>query len=683
MPKLTIDGKEIIVEEGTTVIQACEALGIEIPRFCYHERLAIAGNCRMCLVEMEKSPKPIASCAQPALEGMVIKTDTPMVKKAREGVMEFLLINHPLDCPICDQGGECDLQDQAYFYGKGQSRYTEEKRAVKDKYMGPLVETHMTRCIHCTRCIRFLEDVAGTSELGAIGRGEEMQVTTYIEKSLSSELSGNIIDLCPVGALTSKPYAFKARSWELKNTESIDVLDAVGSNIRVDSRGREVMRILPRINDDINEELISDKTRFSYDGLKYQRLDIPMIRKGNLLEIASWEEALETLANKIKKSAPDKIGAIAGDLTDVETMLITKEMLKNLGSNNFDCRQDGSLVDNKYRSLYTFNTTISGIESADVCLVIGSNPRHEATVLNARIRKAHLYNDLKIAVIGEKVDLTYPYRHLGNNPWILKQIADGDHPYCSILSKAKNPMIIIGSQVMARDDFEATLHYAKRIVNEYKVVRDGWNGFNVLQRAASRVGGLDIGFIPEEDGKSTTQMLMEKMDVLFLLGADEVDFSKLNSDTFVVYIGHHGDKGAHRADIILPGAAYTEKDATYVNLEGRPQRTNLVVYPPREAKQDWAIINDIIRSLKLNLKYNSVTQVRRKMMEVSKIFEQLNKLKPSNDFPLEGSKLKDFSSDYLTNPIENYYMTDPISRNSKTMALCVRDILNHSNREVA
>ncbi|MBA8666669.1 NADH-quinone oxidoreductase subunit G [Holosporaceae bacterium 'Namur'] len=683
MPKLTIDGKEIVVEEGTTVIQACETLGIEIPRFCYHERLAIAGNCRMCLVEMEKSPKPVASCAQPALEGMVIKTDTPMVKKAREGVMEFLLINHPLDCPICDQGGECDLQDQAFFYGRGKNRYTEEKRAVKDKYMGPLVATHMTRCIHCTRCVRFLEDVAGTPELGAIGRGEEMEVTTYIEKSLSSELSGNIIDLCPVGALTSKPYAFKARNWELKKTETIDVLDAVGSNIRADSRGREIMRILPRINDDINEEWISDKTRFSYDGLKYQRLDTPMVKKGDLLEAVSWEEALSTLADKITKSSAEKIGAIAGDLTDVETMLVTKEMLQKLGSANFDCRQDGSQVDNKYRSLYTFNTTIAGIEQADVCLIIGSNPRHEAAILNARIRKAHLYNNLKVAAIGEKVDLTYPYRYLGNNAWILKQIADGDHPYCSILNSAKNPMIIIGSQVLCRDDFEATLYQIKRIVNEYKVIRDDWNGFNVLQRAASRVGGLDIGFIPGKSGKSVNRMVTEKMDVLFLLGADEINFSKLHPDTFVVYIGHHGDKGAHRADIILPGAAYTEKEATYVNLEGRPQRTNLVVYPPNEAKEDRVIISDIIRSLRLDLDYSNVKQVRNKMSEVAKIFEQMNRIKISNEFPEKGGKFKDFLSDNFTNPFENYYMTDPISRNSRTMALCTKEITGSANQKVA
>jgi NADH-quinone oxidoreductase subunit G len=674
MPKLTIDGKEIVVEEGTTVIQACEMLGIEIPRFCYHERLDIAGNCRMCLVEMEKSPKPIASCAQPAMEGMVIKTNTPMVKKAREGVMEFLLINHPLDCPICDQGGECDLQDQALFYGRGKNRYNEEKRAVKDKYMGPLVETHMTRCIHCTRCVRFLEDVAGIPELGAIGRGEDMEISTYIEKSLSSELSGNIIDLCPVGALTSKPYAFKARSWELKKTESIDVLDAVGSNIRIDSRGREVLRVLPRLNENINEEWIADKSRFSYDGLIYQRLDVPMVKKNDILEPVSWEEALSKLASQIKKSSPEKIGAIAGDLTDVETMLVAKEMLSKLGSKNYDCRQDGSLISNEYRSMYLFNSTIVNIENADSCLIIGSNPRVEAAILNSRIRKAHVHNNLKVALIGEKVELSYPYRHLGNNPWVLKQIADGEHPYCETLQKAKKPLLIVGSGVIARDDFEASLYQLKRIINDHKVIRDDWNGFNVLQRAASRVGGLDIGFIPEAGGKTTKEMVIGEMDLIFLLGADEIDFSKLNKNTFIVYIGHHGDAGANRADMVLPGAAYTEKDATYVNLEGRVQQTNPAVFPPKEAIEDWKIINNISQTLKLGFNYLDLSQLRKKMCQINKVFEKINQVSQAAKFPLTQGKLKEFSSDTFQNPLFNYYMTDPISRNSRVMAQCIREI---------
>lgn len=675
MPKLTIDGQEITVEEGTTVMQACEALGIEIPKFCYHERLAIAGNCRICLVEMEKSPKPVASCAQPCLENMVIRTDTPMVKKAREGVMEFLLINHPLDCPICDQGGECDLQDQAFIYGKGASRFQENKRAIKDKYMGPLIKTHMTRCIQCTRCVRFMEDVAGTTELGAIGRGEDMAITTYIEQSIKSELSGNIIDLCPVGALTSRPYAFNARPWELKHTESIDVLDAVGSNIRVDSKEREVMRILPRINEEVNEEWISDKSRFAYDGLKYQRLDVPMVRKAGKLEVSTWEEALLALTQKMQSVTADKIGAIAGDLTDVETMLMMKSLLQKLGSANYDCRQDQSKIDNSARALYLFNTTMAGITKADLCLIIGTNPRHEAPILNIKLRKAVVERGLKVALLGEKVDLSYDYKHLGENPWILKQIADRDHPYCELLDKAKSPMIILGSGAAARDDFDAILYNIKKIVKENAVVKDGWNGYNFLQRSASRVGGLDIGFVPGEQGKNTIQMLKE-MEILFLLGADELDFARLNPNAFVVYIGHHGDAGAHRADIILPAAAYTEKDATYVNLEGKVQHTRLAVYPPHEAMADWQIIIKLAGALGLEMGCKTLSEVRKYMAQTSKTFANVDMITAANDFPMTLGKMKEFANDKFINPISNYYMTDSISRNSKTMANCTKEIVN-------
>lgn len=673
MPRLTIDGKEIVVPEGTTVIQACEMLGIEIPKFCYHERLMIAGNCRMCLVEMERSPKPIASCAQPCMENMVIKTDTEMVRKAREGVMEFLLINHPLDCPICDQGGECDLQDQALFYGKDSNRFDENKRTVRDKYMGPLIKTHMTRCIHCTRCVRFLDDVAGTQELGAIGRGEDMEITTYIESALSSELSGNIIDLCPVGALTSKPYAFKARSWELKKTESIDVLDAVGSNIRIDSRGNEVMRILPRVNEDINEEWLADKSRFSYDGLKYQRLDAPIIKQGEEYKVIGWDEALSILAKQVLSTTADKIGAIAGDLTDVETMLLTKEFLQKLGSNNYDCRQDGSLLGGQHRVFYLFNTQIKNITHADVCLIVGSNPRHESPVLNARIRKAYVENRTQIALIGEEADLSYPYRHLSNNPWVLKQIADGEHPFCEVLKRATNPMIIVSSQVFVGSDLGAVLYNIKRIVAEYNIVRSDWNGYNTLQRAASRVGGYEIGFLPNSQGKPTFQMLSE-MHLTFLLGADEIDFSKISKDNFIVYIGHHGDNGSNHANLILPGAAYTEKEATYVNLEGKAQSTNKAVFAPGEAMEDWQIIANIAKMAGLDLGYANVAEIRRKMQSISKTFANYGEPIPADDFPAQIGKMKYFTSDLFIYPIKSYYMTDVISRNSKTMAKCVEEL---------
>ena len=533
MPKLKINNITVEVQDGATVLQACEKAGIEIPRFCYHEKLAIAGNCRMCLVEIEKSPKPVASCAHPATEGMTIYTNTPLVKKAREGVLEFLLINHPLDCPICDQGGECDLQDESLKYGKGESRFHEDKRAVKDKYMGPLIKTHMTRCIHCTRCVRFIEDIAGTYELGAVGRGNDMQITTYIEKSVTSELSGNIIDLCPVGALTSKPYEFKARAWELHKTESIDVLDAVGSNIRIDSIGNEVMRILPRQNELINEEWISDKTRFAYDGLKYQRLDKPMSKVSRRLQPVSWEVAYNKIKDKISNTAPQKIGAIAGDLTDVETMLAMKLFLNSLNCYNHECRQDGSFLDNGNRSDYIFNTTIQDIEKADICLIFGSNPRHEATILNARIRKAYLHNNLQVALIGEKLDLTYPYRHLGINPWTLKQIADGSHPYCKVLEKAKNPMMIIGSNMLIQEDFKAVFHHSKKILKQYSFIQKEWNGFNVLQKVASRVGGLDIGFLPKEKNMCVEKIL-KKSNLLFLLGADEINFNHIKKETFII-----------------------------------------------------------------------------------------------------------------------------------------------------
>ena len=672
MTKLTVNGMEIEVPSGSNVLQACEAAGFEIPRFCYHEKLAVAGNCRMCLVEVEKASKPVASCAQTVVDGMVVHTDTPMVKKARENVMEFLLINHPLDCPICDQGGECDLQDQAMKYGKGYSRFEESKRAVVDKYMGPLISTNMNRCIHCTRCVRFLEEVAGTNELGAIGRGEEMEITTYISKAISSELSGNIIDLCPVGALTAKPYEFQFRSWELKKTSAIDVMDAVGSNIIIGSRGIEVMRILPNRNDDINEEWISDKTRFAFDGLKYQRLDTPMAKKHGKLEPCDWQTAFEQIKQQITANSPSKIGAIAGDFTDVETMFITKKLFNELGSSNYDCRQDCNLLVNSERWFYTFGSTINGIEKSDLCLIIGSNPRTEAPVINARIRKAFLHHNMRVALIGEKVDLNYEYQHLGNNPWILKQIIAEEHPFVEQLNNAINPIIIVGASVFTRNDFEAFAYHLKKICTQFKIVRNDWNGFNVLHTAASRVGGLDIGFIPT---KGSAKDIITDSKVLFLLGADEIDLKQIPNYTFVVYIGHHGDRSVYRADVILPGAAYTEKDATYVNTEGRVQRTYAAIPPPRYAKPDWQIINELAKNLGTGLHFGSLNNLRDQLIKEYKLFNYVGTI-VSNEVKINLGKMKDFEQDYFAPTSTNFYMSDSISRNSKTMANCVKEILN-------
>jgi len=673
MAKLTVNGIEIEVPNGSTVLQACEAVGAEIPRFCYHEKLAIAGNCRMCLVEVEKSPKPVASCAQPVADGMIVHTDTPSVKKAREGVMEFLLINHPLDCPVCDQGGECDLQDQAMKYGKGYSRFEEKKRAVVDKYMGPLISTNMNRCIHCTRCVRFLEDVAGTNELGAIGRGEDMEITTYIGNSISSELSGNIIDLCPVGALTAKPYEFQFRSWELKKTFSIDVFDGVGSNIIIGSRGTEVMRILPNRNDEINEEWISDKTRFAHDGLKYQRLDTPMVKKNGKLELCDWVEAFIAIKEKISVTTPEKIGAIAGDFIDVETMFLAKKLFTELGSQNYDCRQNGSFLDNSERWLYTFGTTINNIEKADACLILGSNPRHEAAIINARIRKAFLNNKMKIALIGEKIDLNYDYEHLGDTTSILKQIADGEHNFCEILKNAKNPIIIVGANVFTRKDFEAFIYYLKKICISFEIIRDGWNGFNVLHSSAAIVGGLDVGFIPQVKSISTQDIIMNS-DVLFLFGADEIDFKQIPQETFVIYQGHHGDNGAHRADVILPSAAYTEKDGTYVNTEGRVQRTYAAVPPPRYAKPDWEIINELAKSLNIDFVIESLNELRNLILKEFPEFGYVNNIM-QNDIKITLKKKKEFNKNPIINVMKNFYMNDCISRNSRVMANCTQEIL--------
>ena len=673
MPKLTVNDIEGGVEDGSTVLHACEEAGVEIPRFCYHDRLSIAGNCRMCLVDLERAPKPIASCAMPAGDGMVIRTDTDRIKKAREGVMEFLLINHPLECPICDQGGEGDLQDQAIGYGFDGSRFSENKRAVDNKHMGPLISTVMTRCIHCTRCVRFATEVAGVPELGAIGRGETMEITTYLEKTLASELSANVIDLCPVGALTSRPYAFTARPWELNKVETVDVMDALGSNIRVDARGAQVMRVLPRLNEDINEEWISDKTRYAIDGLRCQRLDKPFARgRDGRLHPVSWDEALKSLAAALRKAKPDRIAAIAGNQVDVESMFALKNLMSRLGSPNIDCRQDGAKIGGN-RAGYLFNSTVAGIDEADALLIIGSNPRLEAAVLNARIRRNWLSSRMPIGVVGPKIDLTYNADFLGDDSSILDALADGSHKFSAKLKKAKRPMIIIGMGALKRTDGAAMLGKARQIAEACGVVANGWNGFNMLHNAAARVGGLDIGFVPSRGGMDIAAMgkaaKASRLDVLWLLGADEIDFEVFSS-SFVVYQGHHGDAGAHHADLVLPGAAYTEKDGIYVNTEGRVQYASRAAFPPGDAREDWAIIRAVSGIIGKSVGFDSLVELRAALCALHPHFADADHIIPAKWAPFGGrAKL---SSSPVGYAIDNFYMTCAISRASETMAECVR-----------
>lgn len=683
MPKLTINGMEIEVEQGTSIIQAAETLGVEIPRFCYHDKLSVPANCRMCLVEVEGGPpKPVASCAMACGEGMVVKTDSPMVKKARKGVMEMLLINHPLDCPICDQGGECDLQDQAVAYGMDRSRFHENKRAVKDKELGPLIETSMNRCINCTRCVRFAEEIAGTPTLGQFHRGEDAEIGTFIDKIVDTELSGNMIDICPVGALTSKPYAFKARSWELKKTESIDVHDAVGSNIRVDSRGNEVMRILPRLNEDVNEEWISDKTRFSYDGLKYSRIDRPYVRceeSGKLKEV-SWPEALAVIAKKLKGMKGENIAALAGDLADVESMVALKELMESLGSPNMDCRTDGAKFDPSNRAGYIFNSGIAGIEEADHIILVGTNPRLEATMVNARIRKAWLERRVPITVIGAKDDLTYPYEHAGTTPQDLEKFVKANGGKL----KAKKPMMIVGAGIFTRGDGEALHNSVYDAAEKLGLVTKDWNGFNVLHTAASRVGALDIGFLPQAGGKDYESIIAGTKDgstkALFLLNADEFDArSSIGWKTFVIYQGHHGDHAAARADVILPGAAYTEKTATYVNTEGRVQIARQAIFPPGEAKEDWKIIRALSETLGKTLPYNTGTELRAHIADTWKTFTAIDELIPEK-WGTFGDKGKMEKEDF-TSPVKKYYLTNPIARASKTMRECQNTFANTDQKE--
>lgn len=669
MAKITIDGKEIEVEDGIPLIQACEIAGIEIPRFCYHDKLRIAGNCRMCLVEVEKAPKPVASCAMPVSNGMVVHTNTPNVKKAREGVMEFLLINHPLDCPICDQGGECDLQDQAFKYGKGNNRFHENKRSVKDKHMGPLIQTHMTRCIHCTRCVRFMSDLAGVPELGATGRGEHMEITSYLEKGLTSELSGNIIDVCPVGALNSKPYAYTARSWELKHTDSIDVFDAMGSNIRIDTRGLEVMRILPRINEDINEEWISDKIRFSYDGLKLQRIDRPFVKSGAKLSPSSWDEAINAIAAKIKSSDKPKIGAIAGTMIDVESMFAMKTLLKKLGSENIDFNQFGYNFDTSSRSNYIFNTKFAGIENADLLLIIGANIRKNAPVLGARINKLSRFGSLKIARIGEEDNQTFQLEELGNDLKILDSIEKGKSEFAKKLKEAKNPVIIVGDAIYSRQDSQAILARISSICEKYNVIRDDWNGFNILHNHASVVGALDIGFYAKSESSRASNMVKSAvkgdLDILFLLGADEIEIPA-SHNSMIVYIGHHGDSSANIADIVLPSSAFTEKDASYINNEGTLQQAFRAVPAPSKATPEYDIVLKIAESLDLDLGFKDLGSLRKILAKELVKIESKNTISFSSSDKISDSPIEAIKFDF--------YLSNAISRASKTMASCSKEL---------
>ncbi len=663
MLKLKVNDIEVEVEEGLTVLQACEKAGAEIPRFCYHEKLSIAGNCRMCLVEMEKSPKPIASCAMPAADGMVIKTNTPKIEKSRKGVMEFLLANHPLDCPVCDQGGECDLQDQSMFYGIDKSRFKENKRAVPDKNMGPLIKTQMTRCIHCTRCVRFATEIAGVPELGAIGRGEDMQITTYLEQSVQSELSGNVIDLCPVGALTSKPYVFEARPWELKKTETIDVMDAVGSNIRVDTYDWEVKRVLPVINEDINEEWISDKTRYACDGLLNQRIDTPYIKYNNKFEKASWGEVYKIIKSKIENTDNKKICGFVGDLSNMETSFIFKEFLeRSINTKNYESRSKKTFIDSSNRENYIFNSQINGIEDADLILMIGTNPRYEATMINARIRKAFLNNNTKIISLNNVGDLTYPYESLDGNTQTLKDIFENKNDLSKKIINSKRPLIIIGESFLKVDFAEYLFGLLKNFLKKNEKILNEWNPINVLSVDAATVGNLDLDII-DRDNKLLDDVKENKFEFIYLLGQDNIDFKK--KDEFVIYQGSHGDKGAEIADIILPGAAYTEQSGHYTNLEGKIQKAYKASYPPGDAKEDWQIINDLAEVMNNRKLFNDKEELESSMFNYLKLKQE----QKYSDF-IEKIEQKTFKNEKIKVEFKDYYFSNVVARASKTMFEC-------------
>ncbi len=670
MPKAKVNGVEVEFEPGMNVLQVCELAGEEIPRFCYHERLSIAGNCRMCLVEVKPGPpKPQASCALPAAEGQEISTRSPMVKKAREGVMEFLLINHPLDCPICDQGGECDLQDQAMGYGRDDTRFDLNKRAVEEKYMGPLIKTVMTRCIQCTRCVRFITEVAGVPEIGLTGRGEDVEITTYLEQAVTSELSGNVIDLCPVGALTSKPYAFNARPWELKKTDSIDVMDAMGCNIRVDARGNEVMRVLPRNHDDVNEEWLGDKSRFACDGLQRQRLDRPYVRRDGKLREATWAEALGVVAERLRAADPGRVGVIAGDLQDAESMYAAKALFGALGVGSLDCRQDGAAVGGAAREAHLFNSTFAGIEQADAILLVGCNPRLDAPVLNARIRKRWVGSPLAVGVIGEPADLSYPTTYLGAGARTLSGVADT--AFAEVLEQAARATVIVGGGALARRDGAAVLRLAAQAAERFGMVTEGWNGFNILHTAASRVGGLDLGFLPGEGALDVAGMLSPgALDVLVLMGADEVDLREAEG-AFVVYMGTHGDKGANRADVILPSAAYTEKAGLYVNAEGRVQLGNRAVFPKGDAREDWAILRALSERVGATLPFDSLAALRGRLFVEHPTFGRVDYVVGGAAMDLSAVGVEGEVDDTpFAGAARDFFQTNPIARASVTMAEC-------------
>jgi NADH-quinone oxidoreductase subunit G len=679
MPKININGKEIEFEKGMTVLQACELADVEIPRFCYHEKLSIAGNCRMCLVEMEKSSKPIASCAMPAAEGMNIKTNTEFVKKARKGMMEFLLANHPLDCPVCDQGGECDLQDQSLFYGFDKSRFSENKRAVKDKYMGPLIKTQMTRCIHCTRCVRFAEEVAGVPEIGAIGRGENMEITTYLEQSMTSEMSANVIDLCPVGALTSKPYAFEARPWELKKTETVDVMDAVGSNIRVDTYGWEVKRVLPRLNNEINEEWISDKTRYACDGLLKQRLDVPYVKRDNKLVKSTWDHVIELVSNKIKSTKPEQIAGHVGDMSSIETIFSFKNLLKKIGSNNFEFREKKIYIDPTDKSNYIFNSSIQGIEESDLILLIGTNPRHEATIVNARIRKAFVKNKTPIYSIGNPGDLTYDYTLLGDNITDVKNIFNDKSEICKKIKNAKKPIFIIGESVLELENSKHVLEKIKDFLVENNFINEVWNALNLLVQNASTVGAIDLGFynINEKNNFIFFDKLKNKeFKLLYLVGSDNLEIKK--NDEFIIYQGSHGDKNASIADIILPSAAYTEQNGLFENMEGRIQECRKASYPTNEALEDWKIFNLINKSLNNSNLYLDLSSIRKLALHEIPNFLEIDLL-PKKNKSVKTNNSLEITSEKINIRDVDYYFSNSIARASKTMSDC-RNIFNDNKK---
>ena len=682
MPKIFINNKEIEFQEGMTVLQACELAGAEIPRFCYHERLSIAGNCRMCLVEMEKSSKPIASCAMPATDGMKIKTNTQMVEKARKGVMEFLLVNHPLDCPVCDQGGECDLQDQSLYYGFDSSRFKENKRLVKDKYMGPLIKTQMTRCIHCTRCIRFATEVAGVPELGAIGRGEDMEITTYLEKSMTSELSGNVIDLCPVGALTSKPYAFEARPWELKKTESIDVMDAVGSNIRVDSYGWEVKRVLPRLNNSINEEWISDKTRYACDGLLKQRLDKVYIRRENKLVEASWDDAINLISSKINSTDNDKIAGHIGGLNSIETINSFKKFLEEINVKNYEFREKDFYVNPEEKMNYIFNSSIQGIEKSDLLLLVGANPRLEATILNARIRKTYLKNKLPILSIGDPGDLTYPYKVIGTKTDDIKQILEGKSEINNLFKKSKNPLVIIGESALELKSGKYILEGLKDFLHKNKFINENWNSFNILSQNAATVGALDLNFLNKANGSGNffDKLKNHIFELLYFVGSDELNFQKNNE--FIIYQGSHGDRMAQIADVVLPSPAYTEQNGFFINLEGRLQKAYKATNPIGNAKEDWKIFNLICNKLKNKNLFTNYKDLIDDSLSKIKDSKNIDTLPVTQTKKINLSSGNFYSEDVSIRPID-YYFSNPVARASKTMSDCrAEKILNIENRKI-